>query len=301
MKRVRAEILSTRKLGAYQSLTLVAPEIAERARAGQFVAIAMPEGRDFLLRRHFAIHQASRRGGWAGTLEFVVMPSGPGTTWLGQAKAHEFLDVIGPLGTPFSFPKRLTNCMLVAEGRGAASIYFLAQELLTRHKRIDMVVGAESFETVLKPIEAKRLSQTVSIVTSDGTLGDRGTVIDALPEAIERSGTEVLYASAEPPTLRKIAEICVERRIPAQVAIEERMGCGFGLCHTCVVPVARADGSGYDNLRACAEGPVFNPARVLWDRWLSEEPTMLPTPPGGIPAVREWPGEEPGEEKTWRA
>ena len=85
MKRVRAEILSTRKLGAYQSLTLVAPEIAERARAGQFVAIAMPEGRDFLLRRHFAIHQASRRGGWAGTLEFVVMPSGPGTTWLGQA------------------------------------------------------------------------------------------------------------------------------------------------------------------------------------------------------------------------
>ena len=76
VKRVRAEILSTRKLGAYQLLTLVAPEIAERARPGQFLAVAMPEGRDFLLRRHFAIHQASRRGGWAGTLEFVVDPVG---------------------------------------------------------------------------------------------------------------------------------------------------------------------------------------------------------------------------------
>ena len=78
MKRVRAEILSTRKLGAYHSITLVAPEIAERARPGQFLAIQMPEGREFLLRRHFAVHQASRRGGWAGTLEFVVDPSGAG-------------------------------------------------------------------------------------------------------------------------------------------------------------------------------------------------------------------------------
>ena len=78
VKRVRAEVLSTRTLGAYHSLTLVAPEIAEKARPGQFLAVQMPEGREFLLRRHFSIHQASRRGGWAGTLEFVVDPPGAG-------------------------------------------------------------------------------------------------------------------------------------------------------------------------------------------------------------------------------
>jgi len=61
MKRARAEILSTRKIGAYQSITLVAPEIAERSRPGQFLAIAMPEGREFVLRRHFSVHQASRQ------------------------------------------------------------------------------------------------------------------------------------------------------------------------------------------------------------------------------------------------
>ena len=98
MKRVRAEILSTRRLGAYHMITVVAPEIAERARPGQFLAVKMPEGREFLLRRHFAIHQASRRGGWAGTLEFVFDPDGPGTSWLAGARAHETLDVIGPLG-----------------------------------------------------------------------------------------------------------------------------------------------------------------------------------------------------------
>ena len=58
MRRVRAEILSTRRLGAYHSITLVAPEIAERARPGQFLAIQMPEGREFLLRRHFPLNLA---------------------------------------------------------------------------------------------------------------------------------------------------------------------------------------------------------------------------------------------------
>lgn len=290
MTRVRAEVLSTRKLGGYHSVTLVAPEIAEKARPGQFLAVKMPEGRDFLLRRHFAIHQASRRGGWAGTLEFVVDPQGPGSEWLSSVKAHEFLEVIGPLGTAFSYPKRLTNCLLVAEGHGAASLYFLAQELSARHKRVDMVVGAQSWEQVFKPIEGKRLSQTMSIVTNDGTLGERGSVMDALAEMVEATGTEVLYAAAPSATLAKIAGFCKERGIPSQVAVEERMGCGLGLCQTCVVPVARKDGSGYDHLRSCIDGPVFNPARVLWDRWLSEAPTMLPTPPEGLPVVRSWPG-----------
>lgn len=290
MKPVRAEILSTRKLGVYCSLTLVAPEIAERARPGQFLAVKMPEGRDFMLRRHFAVHQASRRGGWAGTLELVVDPSGPGSQWLAAARAHEFLEVIGPLGNGFAYPRHLTNCLLIAEGHGAASLYFLAQELLARHKRVDMIVGAETMERVFKPIEGKRLSQTIAIVTADGTLGDRGGVLDPLPAMVERTSTQVVYAAAPPATLQRIAASCVERSLPAQVAVEERMGCGLGLCHTCVVPVARKDGSGYDNVRACVEGPVFNPARVVWDRWLSDEPRMLPTPPEGLPVVRSWPG-----------
>jgi len=290
MTRVRAEILSSRRLGAYHALTLVAPEIAERARPGQFIAVGMPQGRQFVLRRHFSIHQASRRGGWAGTLEFAIATGGPGTDWLARTRPHEFLDVIGPLGRAFAYPKRLTNCLLVAEGHGAAAIYFLAQELRARHRRVDMIVGAEDLERVFKPIEGKRLSQTITIMTADGSAGDRGEVLDALPDMVERCGTEVIYAAAPARTLARIAAFCRERKIPAQVAVEETFGCGVGLCFSCVVPVARKDGSGYDHLRACVDGPVLNPARVVWDRWLSDAPAMIPTPPEGLPVVRSWPG-----------
>jgi dihydroorotate dehydrogenase electron transfer subunit len=145
-------------------------------------------------------------------------------------------------------------------------------------------------DRVFKPIEAKRLSQTIAIVTADGSLGERGAVMDVLPEMVDGTSTEVLYGAAQSPTLAKIAAFCAERAIPAQVAVEERMACGLGLCQTCVVPVARKDGSGYDLLRSCVDGPVFNPARIVWDRWISDAPTMLPTPPEGLPVVRSWPG-----------
>lgn len=290
MKRVRAEILSSRRFGAYHDLTIVAPEIAEKARPGQFLSVAMPEERAFFLRRHFSIHQSARRGGWAGTLEFAFDPKGPGTEWLARARAHEFVDVIGPLGKGFASPRRLTNCLLVAEGHGAPSMYFLAQELRAKGKKVDMAIGAADIDHVFKPIEAKRLSQTVGIATADGSMGERGKVLDLLPGMVEQTQAEVIYAAGPNELLRSIAEFCRERRIPAQVAVEERMGCGLGLCFTCAVPVARKDGSGYDSLRACSEGPVFNPARIVWDVWLGEQQRMLPTPPEGFPVVRSWPG-----------
>jgi len=290
VRRVRAEILNARRLGAFQSITLVAPEIAERARPGQFVSVAMPDDRRFILRRHFSIHQASRRGGWAGTLEFVFDPHGPGTDWLAEAKAHQFLDVIGPLGKAFAYPRGPSNCLLVSEGHGASSIFFLAQELRARGKRVDMVLGASGESHVFKPIEAKRLSQTIVIVTADGSMGERGSVMDVVPRAAQTAGTEVIYAAGPRRMLRTVAEFCIDQRIPAQVAVEEEMACGTGLCFTCVVPVIRKDGSGYDNLRACTEGPVFNPARVFWDRWMSEETRPVPTPPEGFsPVVSSWP------------
>lgn len=289
MRRVRAEILSARRLGAYHSLTIVAPEVAERAKPGQFLSVGMPEGRAFLLRRNFSIHQSARRGGWAGTLEFAFEERGHGTSWLAHQRAHQFLDVIGPLGKGFAYPRRLANCLLVAEGRGASTLYFLAQELRSRGKRVDMVVGAQDLEHVFKPIEGKRLSQTVAFVTADGSMGERGSVLDVLPGMAEQTGAQVIYAVGSKETLRGVADICRQKRIPAQVAVEERMGCGTGLCFTCTIPVARRDGAGYDSARACAEGPVFNASRVLWDVWLGERPSMTPTPPEGFPVVRSWP------------
>ncbi|MFM7718581.1 MAG: dihydroorotate dehydrogenase electron transfer subunit [Actinomycetota bacterium] len=264
---MRAEVLNVRKAGPYQSVTLVAPEIAERARPGQFVSIAVPADRASLLRQPYTISQASRRGGWAGTLEFSVDPRHPDTAWLAGLRAHGTVDAIGPLGTGFSYPAKLTNCLLVAEGLAAAGMYFLAQELRARGKRVDLVIGASTQDDIFKVIEGKRVSSGITIVTEDGSVGEAGTIASALAGAADAFGSQVVYAAGPRGTLRQVAGFCAERSLPAQILVEEAMACGMGLCFTCVVPVLRKDGSGFDHLRACADGPVFNPGRVLWERW----------------------------------
>ena len=278
MIRTRCEVLTSRKNGAFHSVTLVAPEIAEQTRPGQFIEVAMPEGRQVFLRRPFYVHETSRRGGWAGTLEFVAEPRGPDTQWLVDLKPHQFLDVIGPLGKPFGYPRKQVACLLVTEDYGAAPLYFLAEELQVRGHRVDMIVGASTQDRVFKPIEAKRLSRTIAVVTGDGSVGDKGGVMDVLPGAMSRARSQVVYAAGPRPMLRAVAEYCRTNRIPAQVAVEERMACGLGLCWSCVVPVLRRDGKGFDHIRACVEGPAINAQRILWDRW--GEAVSSPAPEG---------------------
>jgi dihydroorotate dehydrogenase electron transfer subunit len=281
--RARCEVLSSRVAGAYQSVTLVAPEIAERVRPGQFVQVAMPEDRRSILRRPFFVHQASRRGGWAGTVELIVDRVGQGTGWLADAKAHEFVDLIGPLGNGFGFAKP-TNCLLLAQGYGAAPLYFLAEELRGRGKRVDMIVAATSQDRLFKPIEGKRLAHSITIVTEDGSVGERGDPIELMATSLERHGSEVVYAAGSREMVRRVAAFCRERRIPAQVALEELMACGLGLCYTCVIPVATQRGRTFEHLRACVDGPVFNAGRVLWDRWAGDDDPERAGVPDGLPA-----------------
>jgi len=265
--RARCEVLSARKAGEFTSVTLVAPEVAEHARPGQFILVAAPPGREFFLRRPFFVHQTSRRGGWAGTLEFVIDPHSAGDDWHDGLQPHQFLDVIGPLGKPFAYPRRSANCLLVTQEHGAAPLYFLAEELHERGQRVDMVIGAASQAGVFKPIEAKRLARTIAVVTEDGSVGESGTVMEVLGPVADRCQTEVVYAAGPRSLIRSVAAFCRSRGIPAQVAAEERMACGLGLCWTCAVPVTRKDGGGCEYVRACVDGPAMNAGRIAWDRW----------------------------------
>jgi dihydroorotate dehydrogenase electron transfer subunit len=291
--RSRCEVLSMKRTGVYHSLTLVAPDIADRARPGQFVEVSMPESRTFMLNRPFSIHQASRRGGFAGTLEIVFDPVGPGTEWLTTVEQHQQVDVTGPLGRSFQYPKGLRSCLLVGGGYGVAPLHFLAEELRAHDKDVSMIVGARCHERVFKPIEGKRLASAFAMTTDDGSLGETGFVTDLLPSMIARTRAEVVYACGPNPMLRAVAEYCAELGLPCQVAVEEMMACGLGVCWSCTVPLVSADGASWWNVRACVEGPVFNGARVWWDRWLGEREDR-PAPDAAAEADHDG-GPAPGE------
>ena len=262
--QVAGEVLSLRRVGAYWQLTLVAPGIAERAKPGQFVALAVGgEHSSMLLRRAFAIYRVAERGLYGGTIDVVFAVHGKGTAWLSRLHQHDPVDVVGPLGRPFRLPATPVPTVLVGGGYGSAPLFGLAGGLKDRRCRVDFVIGAGSADRLFGVLEAKRMASTLTVTTDDGSAGERGRVSDVLAEVLERSEAGLIYACGPMPMLRAVAAIAEEFGLPCQVAVEESMACGIGVCMTCVLPVVGVDGRSR-MVRSCIEGPVFDAGRVRW-------------------------------------
>jgi dihydroorotate dehydrogenase electron transfer subunit len=263
--QVRGEVISLKRLGAYQSLTVVAPGIAEHFRPGQFVTIAVGgDNSSMLLRRAFSVYDVKQRGVYGGTVEVIFSVAGAGTAWLNTRHPHDTLDVVGPLGKPFSLPREPAHCVLVGGGYGSAPLFPLADALRARGCRVDVVLGASTSDRLFGYLDAKRMAASLVVTTDDGTMGVRGRVSDVLPELIRRVNADVVYACGPMGMLRAVAEIGVVHGLPTQTAVEESMACGFGVCMTCVLPVVGDDGA-TRMVRSCVEGPVFAGDRVRWD------------------------------------
>jgi len=267
--QVKGEVLSVKPVGAYLSMTVVASGIAEHAKPGQFVAVAVggDDGAQ-LLRRAFSIHKVSARGVFGGTVEFVFAVHGRGTAWLARQRPHDPIDVVGPLGKPFALPKEPAHCVLVGGGYGAAPLFMLADALRARGCRVDFVLGAGTADKLFGALDAKRMAASVAFTTDDGSYGDRGRVSDVLPAVIDRVRADVVYACGPMPMLQAVYDVAAQvdngAGIPVQVAVEESMACGVGVCMTCVLPVIDDDGQTRMS-RSCVDGPVFAGDRIRWD------------------------------------
>jgi dihydroorotate dehydrogenase electron transfer subunit len=261
--QVRGTVLTVRRVDAYHAMTVVAPGIAARFRPGQFVAVAVGgPATSMLLRRTFSIHDV--RPDHGGTVEFVFAANGEGTRWLAERRARDVLDITGPLGRPFPVPRDPVSCLLVGGGYGSAPLFALASRLRDRRCSVDFLLGAATGDRVFGALTARRTGRTATITTEDGSLGARGVVTDMMSQIIHEARTDVIYACGPMPMLRQVTSLARRYDIPVQVAVEELMACGVGVCMTCVLPVTGADGI-TRMVRACTDGPVFRGEQLRWD------------------------------------
>jgi dihydroorotate dehydrogenase electron transfer subunit len=261
--QVRGTVLTVRRVDAYYAMTVVAPGIAARFRPGQFVTLAAGgPATSMLLRRSFSIHDV--RPDHGGTVEFVFAAQGPGTRWLAERRSRDVVDITGPLGRPFPVPRDPVSCLLVGGGYGSAPLFALAARLRERRCTVDFLLGASTGDRVFGALTARRTGRTATITTEDGSLGARGIVTDMMGQVIHEARTDVIYACGPMPMLRQVTSLARRYDIPVQVAVEEMMACGIGVCMTCVLPVVGTDGI-TRMVRSCVDGPVFRGEQVRWD------------------------------------
>jgi NAD(P)H-flavin reductase len=233
-------------LGAYNLVWLADPDGPSDPRPGQFYMLAAekewggPDGRPYLPRA-FSFARANE-----AALAFLLEAIGPGTATLSRLEKDDGVWVTGPLGTGFTAPAR-GRALLVGGGIGAAPLLCWREQL---GQDTTTLLG---FRTA-GHAEAAVLFQGAQIATDDGSVGRHGFVTELLREELDRDAEATIYACGPPPMLEAVRALCAEREVPAQLAMESGMACGFGACMGCVVQTKH----GY--VRLCVDGPVVNAA-----------------------------------------
>lgn len=247
--------------GGYRVFTLIDRE-GPTPLPGQFYMLAeAPEwastdGRPYLPR---AVSFARCTGSEGElSLEFLVDEVGPGTTRLAGLRPGNGCWIAGPFGRPFSRPTDLgtspAGAILVGGGIGIAPLAALRSSLASSGFPSRTLLGFRDSEHS-GAVESLFGCQEVRLAFEDGSAGHEGYVTDLLQMLLEGDdpGGAVVYSCGPPAMLEAVKGICAKAGVPAELALESPMACGFGACFGCAVP--RADGSGY--FRLCVDGPVL--------------------------------------------
>ncbi|MEJ7798052.1 MAG: hypothetical protein WKF42_06100 [Solirubrobacteraceae bacterium] len=261
--RRRVAVIGGDDVGAYRVLHVCDLE-GPQPWPGQFYMLAAAERwgagadeRPFVPRAlSFLSAAATPFGAQARQLRFMLEDVGPGTRRLCALRAHDELWLTGPLGNGFELPQEGRRAILAGGGVGIPPLAALSCVLAAADVSASAVLG---FRDARHAAGARLLGASVgcALATDDGSVGHHGLVTELLGGELDDDDHAVVYSCGPPAMLEAVRAACQARGVPAQLALEAGMACGFGACFGCVVAVR--DG-GY--VRVCVDGPVLDAARL---------------------------------------
>ncbi len=243
----------------YRLLVLEAPPHILNCSPGQFFHLLCPvrERLRPYLRRPMSIYgyDSDRR-----ELRFLYKVIGTGTGALATLEPGDPLTVLGPLGQGFEIRQDWNRLMLVARGVGLATLAPLALEARRLDRTLTAICSARSPRHLMSTEYFLGLgAEVITLTDSESTSG-----MDALWEIINSrlpgntpgGGIDALYTCGSNRILKLLQSVGKAYGIPGQVALEQQMACGLGMCQCCVRSFRTADGIVHK--RVCNQGPVFD-------------------------------------------
>ena len=241
--------------GEYRLLKLDAPQEILNCEPGQFFHLLCPTTSEFqpYFRRPMSIYGYYPD---KGELHFLYKVTGEGTSALATLRTDDFLNVLGPLGCGFDIHPDWENLLLVARGVGLATLAPLALEARRQNRQLTAICSARSSDVLMSVDYFRSLGANVITVTDEDGSSDVENLRQLIEEQIANTGIDAMYTCGSNRLLKLLQSIGKQHNIPGQIALEQQMACGIGMCQCCVRPFER-NGKIVQE-RVCKEGPVFD-------------------------------------------
>ncbi|WP_112323420.1 dihydroorotate dehydrogenase electron transfer subunit [Oceanibium sediminis] len=241
--------------GEYRLLILDAPQRILNCRPGQFFHLLCPvtTAHQPYLRRPMSIYGFYPE---RGELHFLYKVTGEGTRALAELRPGDTLNVLGPLGHGYTIQDDWQNLLLVARGVGLATLAPLAQEARRLGRKLTAICSARSPEVLMSVDLFREMgAEVITVTDAEGTSGmeDIRATIEARIAAGE---VDALYTCGSNRMLKLLQDIGAKHGIPGEIALEQQMACGLGMCQCCVRSFRRDNRIVHE--RVCREGPVFD-------------------------------------------
>jgi ferredoxin--NADP+ reductase len=256
-------ILSKRQLAYKKTLFEVeAPDIAAKARPGQFLIVIAREGGE---RVPLTICDYDAK---KGTVSFAFHEVGKTTKELGQfEQGDSLMNVTGPLGNPSEI-RKFGRVLCVGGSIMIAPLLLQAKAMRAAGNHVTTVLGCRGNEFLFMKEEAVACSDKVVVGSDDGTAGQRG--LDFLNDLLEREKFDRCVVMGPVEMMKQVSEITKPFGIPTVVTLTPIMIDGMGMCGVCRVTVGGKMKFG------CVDGPEFDGHKTDFDELIKRQRTMLP-------------------------
>lgn len=246
------KILDKRLLADHVQLFKIhAPDIANKAKPGQFVIMRIDEKGE-----RIPLTLVDWEKG-EGAITVIFQEIGVSTRKLGLLSVNdEVPDVLGPLGNPSDI-KPYSPVAVVSGGVGTAVAYCIAKALKEEGNEVTSIVGARTKDLLILEDAMRKVSTEFHVSTDDGSKGAKGFVSDVLKTLIEKGRKfSIVYAVGPVPMMRAVAETTRPYGIKTIASLNSIMIDGMGMCGSCRVTV------GGETKFACVDGPEFDAHKV---------------------------------------
>ena len=233
---------------------VLAPQIAKKHKAGQFVILRMIETGERIPLTIMASDAEK------GTIELIIQEVGKSTQLLGNMEEGDsILDVVGPLGMPTHI-ENFGTAVCIGGGIGIAPVVPIAKALKEAGNKVLSIIGARNKQLLILEERMREVSTELFITTDDGSYGHHGFVTQILQKFIDDGCKVDFVLGVGPvPMMRAVSEVSRPYNIPTMVSLNPIMVDGTGMCGACRVTVG-------DEVKfVCVDGPEFDAHKVDFD------------------------------------